>query len=132
MACLLISAKPFTEPVMIYCQLDTLIKYHLKLKVFIKENAFEIVICKIGPFCLSLNVSAGTMMTKLGSVDVQHWQWGMLPGVRRYFDPNDILTPGSKYRNDILTPPYDILTSPIIINDKVLFAFYIYLIEYVI
>ena len=25
-------------------------------------------------------------------------------GVRRYFDPHDILTPGSKYRNDILTP----------------------------
>ena len=24
--------------------------------------------------------------------------------VRRYFDPHDILTPGSKYRNDILTP----------------------------
>ena len=25
-------------------------------------------------------------------------------GVRRYFDPHNILTPGSKYRNDILTP----------------------------
>ena len=25
-------------------------------------------------------------------------------GVRRYFDPHDIFTPGSKYRNDILTP----------------------------
>ena len=25
-------------------------------------------------------------------------------GVRRYFDPHDILTPGSKYRNDISTP----------------------------
>ena len=25
-------------------------------------------------------------------------------GVRRYFDPHDILTPGSNYRNDILTP----------------------------
>ena len=25
-------------------------------------------------------------------------------GVRQYFDPHDILTPGSKYRNDILTP----------------------------
>ena len=38
---------------------------------------------------------------------------GKLAGVRRYFDPHDILTPGSKYRNDILTPltifwlPYD-------------------------
>ena len=52
--------------------------------------------------------------------------------VRRYFDPHDILTPGSKYRNDILTPPYDILTSPMIINDKVLFSFHIYLIRYVI
>ena len=52
-------------------------------------------------------------------------------GVRRYFDPHDILTPGSKYRNDILTP-LTILTSSIIINDKVLFAFYVYLIEHVI
>ena len=27
-----------------------------------------------------------------------------IAGVRRYFDPHDILTPGSKYCNDILTP----------------------------
>ena len=37
----------------------------------------------------------------------------------RYFDP------GSKYRNNNLT-------SPIIISDKVLFSFYIYLIQYII
>ena len=55
-----------------------------------------------------------------------------LAGVRRYFDPHDILTPGSKYRNDILTPPYDISTSPLIINDKVLFYFYFHLIRYII
>ena len=32
------------------------------------------------------------------------WHPRQSAGVRRYFDPHDILTPGSKYRNDILTP----------------------------
>ena len=36
------------------------------------------------------------------------------------------LDPGVKISYDILTPP-DIFTPPLIINDKVLFAFHIYL-----
>ena len=46
--------------------------------------------------------------------------------MRRYFDPNDILTPRSKYRNDIQR------YITIILNDKVLFSFYIYLMKYVV
>ena len=58
--------------------------------------------------------------------------WARLTGVRRYFDPHDILTLGSKYRNDILTPlrifwpPYNNQWKSYI------FFFYIYLIKYVI
>ena len=52
--------------------------------------------------------------------------------VRRYFDPHDILTPGSEYRNDILTPPTIFWPPPLVIINKVLFAFNIYLIRYII
>ena len=32
------------------------VKFYLRFKVFIQENAFENVICEMRPLCLSLNV----------------------------------------------------------------------------
>ena len=37
-------------------------------------------------------------------IDIGGFRFELQSGVKRYFDPHDILTQGSKYRNDILTP----------------------------
>ena len=51
MACRLFGAKPLPEPLLAYCQVDPvehiLLKFHLKSNVFMLENWFENVICKM-------------------------------------------------------------------------------------
>ena len=51
MACRLTGAKPLSEPMLPYCQLDhkeyISVKFHLKLKYVIQENAFETVVCEM-------------------------------------------------------------------------------------
>ena len=51
MVCRLFGAKPLSEPMMTYCQLDhkehISIKYHLNSKVFIQENSFENILCEM-------------------------------------------------------------------------------------
>ena len=48
MACHLFGAKPLSEPMLLYCQLDH--KEHISvefyLKVFTQENALENVVCE--------------------------------------------------------------------------------------
>ena len=62
MACCLLGAKPLSEPMLEYYYLDpkeqiswnfthTFYSY-----IFIKENAFESVICEMVAICLTLNV----------------------------------------------------------------------------
>ena len=56
MAWRLFAAKPFYEPMLPYCRLDSgkhiSGKFELKFYLFIQENAFEIVVCQNGG-CLS-------------------------------------------------------------------------------
>ena len=51
MACRLLGAKPLTEPVLTYCQLDpqeqTSVKFESHYKTSIHENAFENVVCEM-------------------------------------------------------------------------------------
>ena len=61
MARRLFIAKPLFEPMIMYCQYDPndyiSMKYHLKFtNVFIQENAFENIVCKVQPFCVCLYV----------------------------------------------------------------------------
>ena len=52
MACRLSGAKPLSEPMLSYCQLDPKehisVKFHLNLKVFIHGNSPENVVCQSG------------------------------------------------------------------------------------
>ena len=51
MACRLFGAKSLSEPVLPYCQLDhkkhLSMKFYLKLKIFILENALDNVMCEM-------------------------------------------------------------------------------------
>ena len=52
MACRLFGAKPFPEPMLVYCQLDSWeqvsVEFERNLIIFIPENAFENVVCQNG------------------------------------------------------------------------------------
>ena len=60
MACHLFGAKPLSEPMLPYCQLDPKehisVKSYLKFKVFIKGNALEMSSAKVAAILPSLNV----------------------------------------------------------------------------
>ena len=60
MACRLFDAKPLSEPMLPYCQLDPKehisIKFHLKFKRKFKEMHLKMSSAKWRPLCLSLNV----------------------------------------------------------------------------
>ena len=51
MACRQYGAKPLSEPVLPYCQLDLKeyisVKFYLKFKVFIQGNALQYVVCEM-------------------------------------------------------------------------------------
>ena len=51
MACCLIGAKPLSKPMLGYCQLDpyeqTSVKSNQNTKLFIHENAFENIVCRM-------------------------------------------------------------------------------------
>ena len=51
MACHLFAAKPLSEPMLKYCQLDPweqiLVKFTRNLNISIQENAFENAVCEI-------------------------------------------------------------------------------------
>ena len=51
MACRPFGAKPLSESMMTYCQLDPKehisMKYYLKFKIFIQENARENIVCEM-------------------------------------------------------------------------------------
>ena len=51
MACRLFGAKPLSEPMKIFCQLDpkehNSMKDSLKFKSIIEENAFENIVCEV-------------------------------------------------------------------------------------
>ena len=66
MACRLFGAKPSSEPMLPYCQLDPKecisLKFNLKFKSFHeKEMHFKMSSAKWRPFCLGLNVLRGFM-----------------------------------------------------------------------
>ena len=48
MACRLFGAKPFPEPMLVYCQMGSWeqISMNRNSIIFIQENAFEIVVCQ--------------------------------------------------------------------------------------
>ena len=52
MACRLFGTKPLPEPIVVYCQLDSLeqvsVKFEFEFIIFIQENAFENVVCRNG------------------------------------------------------------------------------------
>ena len=56
MACRLFGAKPSPEPVLTHLQLNSWEQISVKFESeFIKENAFEILVCKMavyGPYCM--------------------------------------------------------------------------------
>ena len=62
MACRLVGAKSLSKPMLEYCWLDPSVGNKLQwnlyrnLHIFIQENVFENVICKMVPICLGLNV----------------------------------------------------------------------------
>ena len=51
MACRLFGAKPLSEPMLPYCQLDakehTSVTFYLRFNIFIEGNALENVVCKM-------------------------------------------------------------------------------------
>ena len=59
MACRLVSAKPLSEPILEYFQLDDeeqiSVKSYQNSNIFIQQNAFKNVVCEMA-FCLSFNV----------------------------------------------------------------------------
>ena len=72
MACHLVGAKPLSEPMQEYCQLDpqeqTSMKYYSKSIYFIEENAFECmyIVCDCRPCCLGLNeLNASSFLTEI-------------------------------------------------------------------
>ena len=69
MACRLLGAKPLSEPMLEYCQLDPCNKLHRNLNrnsnIFIEEDALEIVVWKRRPFCLGLNVLNALYITNI-------------------------------------------------------------------
>ena len=57
MACRLVGAKPLTEPMLEYCQLDSKEQTSVKFwsNFFIQENAFESVDCEMAAFEVQIN-----------------------------------------------------------------------------
>ena len=60
MACRLVGAKPLSETMLEYCQLDSWEQsqrnFNWNSNIFIQENAFENVVCEMASICLGLNV----------------------------------------------------------------------------
>ena len=57
MACRLLGAKPFSEPMLLYCQLDTrkqIIRFQIPTKV-IRDTHLEMSSAKWRPYCLDLS-----------------------------------------------------------------------------
>ena len=57
MACRLLGAKPFSEPMLLYCQLDTrkqIIRFQIPTKV-IRDTHLKMPSAKWRPYCLDLN-----------------------------------------------------------------------------
>ena len=82
MACCLFSNKPLSEPMLNHCQLDSVdyvsMKFYLKFKSFLHENAFEIGICKMAalfrqpPCDNAISYNEVGIMTTL-DFPYQHW-----------------------------------------------------------
>ena len=58
MACRLLGTKPLPEPMLAYCQLASW--EQISVKIFIQENAFEIVVCQVAAI-----LSRGRWVNKL-------------------------------------------------------------------
>ena len=91
MSCCLFNAKPLSEPVLEYCWLSLRNKLQRNLNwnsyIFIQKDAFENILRKWQPFCLSLNVL--TTLFHVKQADVCPWWWDNCPGTAIHLDGSD-------------------------------------------
>ena len=95
MACRLIGAKPLSEPMLVYCWLGPWEQFSVKfdITIFIKENEFENVVCKIALISYQFNMLIATP----GAVEITV----AVPTATSYLCGGDLLWLGLVYSYDV-------------------------------